>query len=230
VSRSIYFLLLFVSERRSVVLAVATANVWKLVAVGLSMHGVRKVFAVRSGIHGSTTSRSNASLNAVATLAWWVFWWRWVVDSILNVLLLLAVVLITAIWSITSRCLGMSLLNARCGIHAIHKAADILLCCTRVLIVVICRLHGNRSLLIWGLVINADIWVKLIWVLRGSWRWDAWVAVAWIIVALAHAIVIALTWARDVVLLSRLRADTSQSSKSWASLLVIIMVIIMISV
>ena len=54
----------------SIILAIAAANMWQLVAIGLPVHGVIEVgLAVPRRIHCASTPRSHAALNTVRTLA-----------------------------------------------------------------------------------------------------------------------------------------------------------------
>lgn len=188
----------------SIVLAIATADVWQFVAVGFAVHWVCEVLAVRGGVHGASASRGYTSLDAVSSLARWVLRWRRMVDSILNVGLVHLVP--------SSR---VRLLDRRGSVHTVHKVAYILL-----VGLVVLGLHWVLCLLVGRLVVDADVWVQLVWVGRVSWRCDSLVigtSVVW-------SLIVVRPW--DIVFLSWLWADSSKSTKSWTSLLVVLMMVV----
>jgi len=174
------------------------------------MHRISEVLPVRSCVHCPSAARGNAPLNASSLAGWVLRWWR-MIDSIL--------VKMSLVCLISSRSMG--LLNWTSSIHAIDKVAYIWLSSHRSSVVM--TWHLNWSLLISWLIINANIRMKLIWMLWYRWRSNARMTAACMIVC---SLIVGLILIWYISFFSRLRTDSPKSSKSGTSLFVMIVIMI----
>jgi len=93
------------------------------------------------------------------------------VDSVLNISLVVVISLIVVVVVGGSGILLIScrvaLLDGLGSVHRIHKVAHILLVLIQIVLVVV-RLHRDRGLLVRRLIVDADVLVHLVRVVRGS--------------------------------------------------------------
>ena len=188
-----------------------TIDMRKLIAICFSVHRIWEILSMRCLIHCWSRSCTNA------TSLTWIFVWATMVDSVM---------LLSMIWMMwlrsTSKMVVIfhtTVLNWVRSVHAVHyvwKIAWTINCLADIWAVVHCWI-GDR-LACWVL----NWWMAWVRLRVACWWWRARVVlrIAWI----ALSCIWSLVWATHVILFTALWANSSEPSKSWWSLVMIIVV------
>lgn len=190
---------------------------WKLIAIGFSVHWVREVFTMRCLIHGWSLSTLNA-----ATLTW-IFVWAAMIYSII----LLCHVWMMRWWSakMIVVIIHTTILNWVWCIHAVHDVGEIawsIYCLANVWTVV------HRWVCYWLTCRVLYRWMTWVWLSRRWWSWlDVLreVASTWLTLSCTWSMI----RSTHVILFTTLWANSSKPSKSWWTFVMIIIVICCLS-
>lgn len=165
------------------------------------MHRVWEVLSMRCLIHCGTTTRCWAALYR-SSLWWWIFIWTTMINPILLMVLIIYIGLLLLL---------LLLLYWGSGIHTVHKVTHVGWISTSYHSAVV---HCVGCGLVGGVL---DTGMVYTWLLRGSRGRHTSVAVRGVV--LRHVLRVG-TW--DVVLLTRLGADATETAQTRAALFVCI--------